>query len=260
MPLKSIAVRDIDISYTELGAGPTLLLLHGGLATSDMMWSSRYDQLAAVYRILAPDTRGHGRTTNPSGRLGYDQMADDMAAFCAALGVSKPLVLGFSDGGQIAIELGLRHPSLARAMVMGGTISHMTDQYIANVRDWGFTDTDHVDVAKLQGSWGSFFDVLTRDHKGNGEPDYWRQMLVHIARLWLTVPTYGGEQLGSIATPTLVITGDRDTTAGVDHAIRLYRLLGNAELAIIPGVGHSASEGDLFWSVALDFLRRQHAE
>jgi pimeloyl-ACP methyl ester carboxylesterase len=254
---KTIAINDIAISYAELGNGPPLVLLHGGLATAAMAWTDRYAQLAAKFHIFAPDSRGHGRTTNPSGHLGYDQMADDVAAFCAALGIVDPFILGYSDGGQIGIELGLRHPGLAKAMIMGGTMSHMTDEYVAGVRDWGFLSPDEVDVEKLQRQWGSFFDTLTRDHRGNGEPEYWRAMLVHIARLWLTVPTYSAEQLGSIATPTLVIAGDRDHVAGLDQATRLYKLLGKAELAIIPGVGHSASETDLFWSAVLDFLRRQ---
>lgn len=258
MTLKSIAVRDIEISYTELGTGPTLLLLHGGLATTEMAWSARYDMLAAHFRVLAPDSRGHGKTTNPSGHLGYDQMADDVAAFCAALDIAAPLVLGFSDGGQIVIELGLRHPALAKAMVMGGTISHMTDAYVAGLSDWGFTSPDAVDYDRLQRQWGSFYDTLTRHHRGNGEADYSRHLLLHISRLWHTVPSYSAEQLRSIVTPTLVLTGDRDHVASPEQALRLYRSLGSAELAIIPGVGHSASEGDLFWSVALDFLRRQH--
>lgn len=257
MTLKSIAVRDIEISYTELGNGPTLLLLHGGLATSQMAWASRYDQLSAHYRILAPDSRGHGRTNNPSGHLGYDQMADDVAAFCAALDITAPLVLGFSDGGQIGIELGLRHQALAKVLVLGGTIGHMTDEYVSGLTEWGFTGPGQVDIEQLRRSFGSFFDTLTRDHKGNGEPDYARLMLTHISRLWHTVPTYSPEQLAAIATPTLVITGDRDHMAGPDHAIHLFRSLPNAELAILPGIDHSASEGDLFWTVALDYLKRQ---
>lgn len=249
-------VGDLAISYSETGNGPPLVLLHGGMATAEMSWSGRYDQLAAHFHVFAPDTRGHGLTNNPAGRLGYDQFADDVVAFCGALGIEHPLVLGYSDGGQTAIELALRHPGFARALVMGGTISERTKAYEHGLSGWGFPASGIVDFDALKRVWGPFFDAIQLAHKGNGEPEYWKQMLGQISTLWLTVPSYSLEQLRSIPEPTLIIAGDRDHMAGLDQAQRMYDAIPRSELAIIPNADHGASETDLFWLVVLDFLNR----
>jgi pimeloyl-ACP methyl ester carboxylesterase len=96
------------------------VLIHSGLATGDMMWGERVPALAQYYRVLVPDSRGHGRTNNPAGKLSYGQMADDVAGFIDALGLQRPMILGYSDGAQIALELGLRHPDRVKALGRGG--------------------------------------------------------------------------------------------------------------------------------------------
>jgi hypothetical protein len=73
-----------------------LLLVHGGTATSQS-WASHLPAFAEHFRVFAPDSRGHGRTDNPTGELGYRVMADDVAALVDALGLRRPLVLGYSD-------------------------------------------------------------------------------------------------------------------------------------------------------------------
>ncbi len=257
MPTRSVKVGDIEISYTEQGEGYPLILLHGGLATADLSWTSRYDALQQTYRVLAPDSRGHGRTTNPSGRLSYDQMADDVVAFAAAVGAEKPLVLGFSDGGQVGIEIGLRHPDFAKALVLGGTIIEPTPAYIEGIGKAGFLGPDKVDFDRLGQSWGPFLDMIKANHVGDGSPDYWRTLVEQIATLWLTVPSYSADQLGRISTPALVITGDRDDLTDHHQAVRLFDALPDAELAILPNADHSAVDLEPFWMLALDFLDRK---
>jgi pimeloyl-ACP methyl ester carboxylesterase len=130
---------DLSVWYTDQGQGPPLILLHGGLGTG-AMWSERVlADLAREYRVLAPDSRGHGRTANPAGTLRYEQMADDVAAFAAALGLDRPVVLGYSDGAQIALELGLRHPVFARALVIGGVVTGPSEAYLRMVGELGFS-------------------------------------------------------------------------------------------------------------------------
>ena len=84
----------------------------------------------------------------------------------------------------------------------------------------------------------------------------WVQFLQQISRPWLTVPRYGESQLASITEPTLVIAGDRDEMAGLDQALRLYRNIPRAELAIIPGADHGAADQPLFWDTTRTFIER----
>jgi len=253
---RQVTVGDLEIAYLEAGAGTPLILLHGGLATSAMSWTEPMPRLARHYRVFAPDTRGHGGSSNPSDHLGYDQMADDVDGFIHALGLERPIIVGYSDGGQIGIELGLRHPGKARALVLGGAISQPTEVYLAGLRDWGFVGLGVVDFDRLAAAFGSFFDAIKVAH-GRGDPDYWRRFLPQIATLWHTVPAYSEAQLARISEPTLVITGDRDHMAGVPEAIRLQSHIPGAELAVVPGAEHDAVERPAFWDLVEDFAARR---
>src|SRR5215218_2696360 len=103
MPAPSVAVRSIDVEQATLhvedhGSGAPVVLLHAGLSSS-ATWAAILPHLVGDFRVITPDTRGHGRSTNASGQLSYAQLADDVAALIAALGLDRPIVGGYSDGG-----------------------------------------------------------------------------------------------------------------------------------------------------------------
>jgi len=112
-----ISANGIDIYYQEFGTGEPLVFLHGGMGTSQICRPVT-EVLAKHFRVISPDSRGHGRTENPLSDLSYQLMADDIAAFISAKNIDSPFVCGWSDGGQIAIELGIRYPGLAKALVI----------------------------------------------------------------------------------------------------------------------------------------------
>lgn len=256
MATKSVKAGDLTVSYAETGHGSPVILLHGGLATQAMSWGSVTPLLAGHFRVLAPDSRGHGETNNPTGVLSYDQMADDVVAFARAVGAERPLIFGFSDGGQIALEITLRYPGFARAYVLGGTVSEPSPAYIDGLKGWGFAGPGQVDLDQVQQAFGGFFDAIRVSHRGNGEPEYWRALLPQVATLWHGLPSYSLDQLGSVSEPTLIIMGDRDELGGVDQAARLYRGLPKSELAILPNADHAAVMSDHFWAIVVDFLQR----
>lgn len=125
-PGKFVNANGLNIHYKEYGQGHPLILLHGGPAALDA-WGDHLPTFAEHFRVIALDSRGHGKTVNPMGTLSYSMMADDVAAFIKALGLTKPLVSGYSDGDQIALELGIRNPDLPGALVLGGTLSKFTE-------------------------------------------------------------------------------------------------------------------------------------
>jgi len=113
-----ILVNGLKMYFEECGSGKPLILLHGGTVTSSM-WKIHIPFFAQHFRVFAPDSRGHGRTNNPTGEFSYRLMADDVAAFVQAMGLTKPFICGYSDGGQIALEIGMCYPNLAAALVVG---------------------------------------------------------------------------------------------------------------------------------------------
>ena len=102
---RSIEVNGVTLHVEEHGSGTPVILIHGGLS-SGRRWDAVWPHLMGDCRVIVPDSRGHGRSTNPSGKLLYPQLADDVAALIEALGLVRPIVGGHSDGGQVALELG----------------------------------------------------------------------------------------------------------------------------------------------------------
>lgn len=103
-------VNGATVYYHERGAGPPVVLVHAGLMSS-AMWEPVLPDLGDGFRVITPDSRGHGRSSNPDGMLSYAQLADDVAALITALGLIRPVVGGYSDGGQVALELGAVIPT-----------------------------------------------------------------------------------------------------------------------------------------------------
>ncbi|HVK25734.1 MAG TPA: alpha/beta hydrolase [Actinokineospora sp.] len=240
------------LHYTDSGGtNPTIILLHGGLVTAELMWSTHLPKLTSHYRVIAPDTRGHGHSDNPAGHFGYDRFADDCAALITELSLERPAVIGYSDGAQTALELGMRRPELVSALVLGGVIAEPTAHYRDALAAIGFTTPGEVDTALFDRTIPGFLDVIKNLHGA----DYVPEFMADTSRLWLTLPTYTDQQLAGIPVPTLVITGDRDE-GPLDQAPRLCRTIPHTELAVIPGADHAAIERTLFADIVIDFLTR----
>ena len=256
-----IEANGIRVYYEAYGEGEPLLLLHGGTATS-RSWSSHLPAFIEHFRVFAPDSRGHGRTDNPAAELGYCAMADDVAALIKALGLQRPLVLGYSDGGQISLELGMRYPGLARALVLGGTQFRFSEEYLEAARALlGITDGQDVDIGKLEREQPDFVNYLREAHGHAYGPEYWKTFVSQIALLWLTPLRYTSEDLGAVTDPVLILVGDRDGACAAE-APELFHLLPDAELAVAPGSDHSFIEvkAGLFDALALDFLQRHQSD
>src|ERR671914_432052 len=104
------SVNGLQLYYEEHGTGHPLVLLHGGLHTIDLSFGPLIPLLAPSYRLIAVEMQGHGRTADIDREPTYDNLADDVAALLDHLGVERADVFGFSLGGLVGIELGLRHP------------------------------------------------------------------------------------------------------------------------------------------------------
>lgn len=258
-----VDVNGVSLYYEERGAGAPLLLIHGGLASS-AMWEPLLPALVPSFRVITPDSRGHGRSTNPDGRLSYAQIADDVAALIPTLGLVRPVVGGYSDGGQVALELAVRHPGVAGALIVGAAYP---DFVSTGLRDMckallGVDDTGSPDVALLEAHLGDFAAVVKAWHVGGDEQ--WRTLVQQTAPMWIE---YGGltpEQVRSIDIPTLVFAGDRDEQEGrLDLAVPLYRSLPRGELGICPDADHAApilpGRASLFAEMIRDFAGRHSA-
>src|SRR3954454_896908 len=114
---RRVEVNGVSLYVEEQGTGDPILFVQPGLVSS-AVYAGITPLLADHYRVIAFDSRGHGQSTNPDGQLSYELIADDTAALIDALELDHPVVGGWSDGGQVALELGLRYPGRARGLIV----------------------------------------------------------------------------------------------------------------------------------------------
>jgi pimeloyl-ACP methyl ester carboxylesterase len=253
-------VNDIEMYYVDHGEGDPLVMLHGGTGTALSNWNPYIPTLSQKFRVIAPDCRGHGRTNNPLGEWSYHLMADDIAALVMDLGLQKPSICGWSDGGQIALELAMRYPGLARAYIVGAVWKVFSASYLQSLRDWGFEGPGEVNTDQIQRATPEYVEVLREIHSPLGS-EYWKQLINGISTMWLTPLNYADEDFRKISTTVLILIRDRDQFIPVEDAVAMYRLIPNSELAVVPNADHSLSltRIDMFAAIVMEFLTRANS-
>jgi pimeloyl-ACP methyl ester carboxylesterase len=253
---RSVPANGIDIHYLEAGHGEPLVLLHGGMVSTNPIWaptpvsySGRMEQLAEHFRVIAPDTRGCARTRHNGGTVTFDLLADDVLALIDALGLDRPLIAGFSDGAITATIVGIRHPDTVRAIVNDAGFDAFDPEntgLIAVMRQilGGSPDASEPDPdAAARGFEASeqmrpMFELMRRDQDSGQGDGHWRTYLRLAWERTTQTPGYTYTDLAKITAPTLVLVGDRDDFCSVEQATAAYRQLPRGELAILPSHGH----------------------
>jgi pimeloyl-ACP methyl ester carboxylesterase len=212
------------------------------------MFDPFLDQLGERYRLIVPDWRGHGRTTNPKGEIAHAELARDAAAFVTALGVDRAHFCGFSSGGMQLLFLTLEQPQLVHSLTLVAatyTFDHHTQAQVREVR------------ASVPPEW-------IRDlEEAHGET-HGRDYAHTIFDLWADSVHRPGElpftpdDLEKIACPTLIVHGDRDPFFPVRVPVTMYQAIPNSELCVVPNCAHGVPlrSPAIFVTALLDFLDR----
>jgi pimeloyl-ACP methyl ester carboxylesterase len=206
------SIHGHPIYYAMQGRGPTLLLLHGGGDSGEHSFAQQLDEFAEHHFIVAPDQVGQGRTPDVQGPLSYTAMMEDTAALLQHLKLKDVDVVGWSDGGILALMLAIRHPELVRRLVISGV----------NIAPDGLNPDDLEELRATQAA-----KPKTIDEK--------------LAHLWLTSPTeteLSLAMLAKIVQPVLVVSGDRDAIT-LEHTLKIFHALPLAELCVLPGTDHA---------------------
>ncbi len=109
----------VRIAYYDVGRGTPLVLLHGNGEDSGY-WHQQIPEFIRFYRVIAVDSRGHGRSESGARGLSFAMMADDLKAVLDACGIRKAHILGFSDGGNLAIKFALTYPAYVDKLILNG--------------------------------------------------------------------------------------------------------------------------------------------
>lgn len=219
------------IDYAVRGSGPTLVFLHGGGDSGEHSFARQLDVFSEHHHIVAPDQVGQGRTPDVPGPLSYTGMMEDTAELLRVLNLKSVDVVGFSDGGILALMLAVRHPELVRRLVISGV----------NIAPEGLRPEDLEELRATQ-----IPKPKTIDEK--------------LAHLWFTSPTEAELNLGLLAKlsqPVLLISGDRDAIT-LEHTLEIFHALPNAQLCVLPGTDHATFSGRSYWlnPIIDEFLNR----
>lgn len=255
-----IQVNGIKMFYEDLGEGKPLIFIHGGIGSSRVLgWEKQIDFFVNYFRVIVPDCRGYGRTNNPDKILSYKLMMKDFVELIEKLELEKPFICGWSDGAQIALELGMSYPDVIGAIVVGGALLEINYRYIKGMKDIGILGEGEIDIEKFTNTLPDLATILSEIHSHVYGKEYWKEMLEIVSRMWLNPKEFPEDKVKSISVPTLIILGDRDDFITVEENAQMFRLIPNSEFAVIPNSGHDvcSKKPELFNQIVFEFLKKQ---
>jgi pimeloyl-ACP methyl ester carboxylesterase len=235
-------VNGLSLYYEVHGAGAALILLHGGLGSTDM-FGPIMPVLSQHRQVIAVDLQAHGRTADIDRPLSCEAMGDDIAAFIKQLGIEKPDVAGYSLGAGTALRTTIQHPDVVRKLVVVST-PFKRDGWYPEV----LTAMDHFTAAAAEQLKPS--PLYQHYARIAPEPAHWPVLLGKIGDL-LRHDYDWSNDVAAIKAPTLIVFADADAVRTA-HVVAFFELLGggkkdagwngsgmsNARLAILPGLTH----------------------
>ncbi|MBR4687701.1 MAG: alpha/beta fold hydrolase [Bacteroidales bacterium] len=223
---------DIRHFYIEKGQGEPLILLHGNGENVDY-FAGQIDVFARDYHVYALDTRGHGQTPRGDAPFTIRQFADDLLAFMDAHGIGKAHILGFSDGGNIAMVFAMKYPERVDKLILDG----------ANLDAGGVKRSIQIPI-EIGWRIAKLFARKSEDAKRNAE----------MLGLMVNDPNVPPEELSAIQAKTLVIAGTKDMIKE-EHTRLIARSIKDSQLVILKGDHFIANKcPEAFNRAVLDFL------
>jgi pimeloyl-ACP methyl ester carboxylesterase len=231
------------IWYAAYGAGPPVVLLHGGLGHSGN-WGYQVPALVGQgRRVVVIDSRGHGRSTRDERPFSYDLMAADVLAVMDALSLERPALVGWSDGATISLLLALREPARVAGVFF----------FACNMDPSGVKPFESTPALKR------CFARHGRDYAAlSTTPDRFREFVDAVSLMMNTQHDTSAAELAAIRVPVVVAQSASDEFIKLEHADYLARTIPGAELLVLTGVTHFAplQRPEVFNAAVLAFLDR----
>lgn len=165
-------------------------------------------------------------------------MVDDIAALMRHLNIKQADVFGYSDGGNVALGIAIRHPDLTRKLVVAGT-NYNNDGLYPEILEF-FKHATPEDLGDLR-------DAYPRVAPN---PEDWRTLVAKVMKLGVEFKGWRPEDIQSISAPVMVMIGDSDIVRP-EHAVQMFRLLPHAQLAVLPGTNHDAISERPGWVLSM---------
>ena len=203
---------DISLYYREKGNKEPFILLHGN-GEDGSYFENQIDYFSDKYRVIALDTRGHGKSPRGNAPFTIEQFSRDLYDFMTGLEISNAIILGFSDGANIAMKFAIKHPNMVKALILNG----------GNLNPKGVKRTTQIPI-EMGYRIANRFASKSPDAKRNAE----------MLGLMVNEPNISPAELSKITAPTLVICGKRDMIKE-SHTKEIAANIPSAKLSIIKG-------------------------
>ena len=227
---------DAELHYDVHGDGQPLLWLHGGLGRG-ADWHDIFGSPPADYRLIAPDLRGHGRSTGAGPVYSFEQSARDAFTLLDHLQIERVKIIGMSGGGISALHMATLAPARVTAMVVISAPPAFPEQARAVQRVFSEEMLGEAERTLMRARHprpGQLAALITQIHAmpDAGDPNFTR------------------ESLATIAADTLIVFGDRDPLYPVSIAVELREAIPQSWLWVVPNGGH----GPIFGAAAPRFV------
>ncbi len=224
---------NIELYYREEGDGEPFMLLHGNGEDSSY-FKDQTDYFRSKYRVIAPDTRGHGKSPRGDAPFTIEQFSRDLYDFMKSHGISSAVILGFSDGANIAVKFAMKHPDMVKALILNG----------GNLNPKGVKRTTQIPI-EIGFKIAEKFAAKSEEAKRNAE----------LLGLMVNEPDIEPYELSVLTMPALVICGTRDMIKK-SHTKKIAENLPNSSLVFIRGNHFIANKCPVEFNRAVDdFLK-----
>lgn len=216
-------IGPLKMYYEVHGKGFPLVLIHGGGSTLRTSFGRVLTAFAEHRQVIAVELQAHGHTRDIDRPLSFQQDADDVAALLKQLHIDKADFFGFSNGGQTAMEIAIRHPALVRKLVVGSAFFKRSGAY-----DWFWPGFATATLDQMPKYLRDAYLETTHDSVGL------EKMFHRDVERMKNFKDWPEEEIRAVQAPTLLIIGDQDLVRP-EYAVELTRIMPHARLFILPG-------------------------
>lgn len=256
-------IGELEVAFERKGAGPPLVLLHGGVADS-REWRRQTDALSDEFAVVAWDAPGCGRSSDPPEGFLLSGYADCLAGLVEALELGRPHVAGLSFGATLALELYRRRPELPRTLILASAYAGWAGSLPPDEverRLEAVTRDSYLPAPELT---SRFLETLFTGEASDEPVEELAAIIAdfhpHGARTMARAMAEADlrDVLPRVAVPTLLVHGDADVRAPRPVVEHLHASIPGSELVVVPGAGHQVNweAADRFTGLVRDFLRR----
>ena len=252
-----IEINQAQIYYETYGQDQPgqspVLLIHGSTIDGKTDWNLAAPLLARRWRVIVPDCRGHGQSSNPGKSYRFKEMADDMAALVKALGYERAHIIGHSNGGNVALVTLVEHPEITQTAITQAANAYVSQDLIER-------EPVYFDPQRIERESPEWMQEMIALHGPTHGADYWRELVQWTMEETVSQPNYTPQDLQRVQLPVMVIQGEKDKTNATNrHGQFIARHIPFAEQWLPEGVGHTVHQEVLFeWIKKVEsFLERR---